>query len=219
MVFGRGHERCRFGELIVAYMSTQPEQDANELPKAQVIQVDGYGIKARVDLQPTDIQEIATWRDVSEKIHLSLKRIVAGTFGLAEEVVDTARVLIRGIAARKAVARTIEQAQKKAKALEGQAQHKLLANPPLSAEQALQQVRAMQDLLRAKGIDLQVQVIEGRIVFTALKVEDAQLAFQIVKELFPEKSLSGEGFSVITTKIKLSNEMMGRSRKSRRDRR
>jgi hypothetical protein len=170
-------------------MSTYDSQNASE-EQDRVIQIDSYGIKAKVHRSPTGVENVKTWKDVFRSLHSSLKRSLAGGGGLIEDAIEASRILMRGIAAIPgALAHKIDDAQAEAKRLERQAQQRLLANPSApvpSVEHALQRLQTVQDVLRSKGVDLQIQIVEGRIVFRALRIEDAQLAAQIVKQLIPE---------------------------------
>lgn len=161
-----------------------PTDDRDEqATEHAAIQVDAYGIKARV--QPADVEEAdsTTWKKVGKAISKQFKRFAVGLFTLPNEVIYGSIRLIRGLTSVPgAVAKRIEGAHLKAEKVEGIKLQELengqaLALPATDAAEAMERKLLA---LNAKGLAVVLdQVDQESWVIAVIRPGHVELAKEL----------------------------------------
>lgn len=166
-----------------------PQDQTTDATEKAGIQVDIYGIQAKI--HPADVEEPEprSWKEVGRAVNRHLMSLAAGIPGLlAEAVIGTKRV-IRGVTSLpRSIGRRIEGAHKAADERENRQQDQLAAGkiqalPPSEASDALE-AKILE--LQARGIPVKiVDLGDGRTGIFIVQPEHQELAQELAKFALP----------------------------------
>jgi len=170
-------------------MNKDRDYSKSESPgEKPVIEVDSYGIKARVTPSDPDTPTPRTWREVWHVVSVDLKRIIVEVSGTLVDSVRGARRMIRGVTGIPcAITARIEGAHVEADCKEQSAQRRLETGKiaPLSPEEAIVAVKRVLDGLQSKARVAHVRLPDGRVCLIAVArhcvVSDEEIASVVAR--------------------------------------
>jgi hypothetical protein len=180
----------RSDESAKGDVSAEPDEQSG-------IEIDAYGIKARIEPTETGEPDPKTWKEVGQAVNDKLKSIAVNLVGVVGDTVVGTRMILRGLARIPAsIARRIERGHEKADRIEAKAQEKREQKqlPPPSAAVALERIESMILKKQAEGFAAEVVDLEdGRQALVFVKPEDRAIVGPLIlKALPPPSELGGE---------------------------
>jgi hypothetical protein len=171
------------------------QKDDNAAAENDVLQVDQYGIKVRLQVHPVKLGERPrSWKEVGQRINQHLMAIAEGVFGVLAETMDGLKRVIRGTTSiPQSVADKIEGAHKQTSDREVDHQEVLevfYCDEELyqKAEALLRLERKLQEL-RGRGLVAGITTDkEGRPVIYALKRAHKEQLAEVIRKALPSAS-------------------------------
>jgi hypothetical protein len=179
-------------------MSEHDEPAKKEVSSdTSAIEVDVYGIKARIEPTETGEPDPKTWKEVGRTVNKTLMALAVNLVRAPLDLVVGTRMIWRGLARIPAsIAGCIEQGHKKAERLEAKAQEKAEQEnlPPPPATKSLDLIESLILKTRAEGFAAEiVEREDGSVALVFVKPEDRANVGPLIQKALPPPALAGEG--------------------------
>lgn len=167
-----------------------------EQVEQSTIQIEFSGIKVRARLDAKVEETPPSWKAVSKRINKHLRGIVAGTFGLAEDMITGAQRFVRGVSRTPdACADRIQRSHAKTEENERSRESDLSFLPPRTQEPPAQRLEDLLLTLKTRGFAVKVFEPEKghRLIAVVRSDQEAALAeiAAVVRDSYREEGIAG----------------------------
>lgn len=164
-----------------------PNEFEDQATEQAAIEVDVYGVKAKVS--PAEVKEVEprTWKEVGQRVNALLKKIAVGLVQVVDRsIVGTSRLIEGLTSVPAALAKRIEGAKQKADKAEATIQKnvelKKIESP--SSSDAVDALEAKLLELRARGIHVEIVEVEGRSLLIVTRPDLGELGHELGSHAF-----------------------------------